>query len=78
MSKRKRKRRPRPRTVWLLVLGYFVLGAIVAALFLQQMTTGVAQPSGGEPTVNNAWGLFPLIVMLWPIFLVIYILRALL
>ncbi|MEZ4396561.1 MAG: hypothetical protein R3C71_06610 [Candidatus Krumholzibacteriia bacterium] len=77
MSKRKRKRRLRPRTIWWLVLGYFVLGAVVAALFLQQMTAGAPRVGAGEPSINNAWGLFPLVVMLWPIFLVVYVVRAL-
>ena len=54
MSKRKRKRRLRPRTIWWLVLGYFVLGAVVAALFLQQMTAGAPRVGAGEPSIP--WG----------------------
>lgn len=77
MTKRKHKRRLAARTIWLLVLGYFILGAIVGALFLQQLTAGAARPTTGEPSIQNAWGLFPVVVMLWPIFLIIWLVRAL-
>ncbi len=77
MTKRKRKRRLRPRTVWLLVLGYFIVGTAIAMLFLQQLTASAGPAPPGQPSLNNAWGLFPLVVMLWPIFLVILIVKAL-
>lgn len=77
MTKRKHKRRLAARTIWLIVLGYFILGAIVGVLFLQQLTAGAERPASGEPSIQNAWGLFPVVVMLWPIFLIIWLVRAL-
>lgn len=76
MGKRKKKRGPGARVVWSLVLGYLILGGIVAVLFLQQIAAGADPAPAGGPSLNNAWGLFPLIVLLWPIFLVVMILKA--
>jgi hypothetical protein len=78
MTKRKRKRRLRPRTIWLLVLGYFLVGGVIAALFLQELTAGTTPAAPGQPSLNNAWGLFPIVVMLWPLFLIVWLLKALL
>jgi hypothetical protein len=77
MTKRKHKRRLRPRTIWLLVLGYFIVGSVTAAFFMQQLTAGAQPAVPGQPTLNNAWGLFPVVVMLWPIFLVVMLVKAL-
>ncbi len=77
MSKKKSKRRKlKTRTIWILVLSYMVLGAVVATLFLQQTTAGAEIGAPGQANLNNAWGLFPLIVLVWPIFLVIFLIRA--
>jgi len=78
MTKRKRKRRLKPRTIWLLVLGYFLVGSVLAALFLQQLTAGAAPATPGQPSLNNAWALFPVVVMLWPIFVIVWLVKALL
>jgi hypothetical protein len=77
MSKRKHKRRLKPRTIWILVVAYFVVGGVIAALFLQQLAAGVKPAGPGEASLNNAWGLFPVVVMLWPVFLIIWLVKAL-
>ncbi len=76
MGKRKKKRGPSARMVWSLVLGYLIIGGVVATLFLQQVGSGADPAPGADPTLNNAWGLFPLIVLLWPIFLIVMIVKV--
>lgn len=73
---KKRKRRFKARTIWMMVLAYFIAGGIVAALFLQGISADAEIAGPGEPSLNNAWGLFPLIVLLWPVFLVVMVVRA--
>ncbi len=77
MGKRKKKRKLSPRTSWLLVLGYFILGVVVAALFLSQVSTGSQPVDPDEASLYNAWGLFPLVVLLWPVFRIVLVIKAL-
>ncbi len=76
MGKRKRKRKLSPRLTWLLVLGYFTLGVVVAALFLSQVNTPAQPVDPDEASLYNAWGLFPLVVLLWPVFMIVLIIKA--
>jgi hypothetical protein len=78
MGKRKKKRKLGPRMTWSLVLGYFILGIVVAALFLSQVNSGAEPVNPDEASLYNAWGLFPLVVLLWPVFLVVLIIKAIL
>ncbi len=75
---RKRKRRFKARTIWMMVLAYFIAGGVVATLFLQDVVGDGTGTATGEPSLNNAWGMFPLVVIIWPVFLVVMIVRALL
>ena len=76
MGKKKRKRRFKARTIWAMVLAYFIVGGVVATLFLQGMTSGADPGGAGQPSLSNAWALFPLVAMLWPAFLLWMLVRA--
>ncbi len=78
MSRKKKKARFKPRTIWAMVIGYMVVGAIVAILYLGQQVPDPELIDASAPPGSNPWALFPVFVMLWPIFLVILIVKLLL
>lgn len=78
MTKRKKKRKLKAWTIWSLIIGYVVAGAIVAVLYLSRNAPDAEDVNVAQQGLSNAWGLFPIIVMLWPIFLVIFIVQMLL
>jgi hypothetical protein len=76
LSKKRKKRRISPRTAWILTIGYFVLGFIVAVLFLNSVDPQTApgtDPNTGIP--STPWIMFPLVVIFWPVFLGIMLWR---
>ena len=77
MGKKKKRARFKPRTIWAMVIGYIVIGAIVAMIYLGQQAPDPQLLDGSAPPGANPWALFPVFVMLWPIFLVVLIVKLL-
>jgi hypothetical protein len=77
MAKKKKKRKLKPRTIWLLSISYFVIGFLVAILFLNSISpeTEVVENDNTQNARTSPWMLFPVVVMLWPIFVVVMIAR---
>ena len=78
MTKKKKKGRISTKSAWMLTLAYFVVGFVVSILFLNSVdptTEAGADPNTGLP--GSPWLLFPIVVIIWPVFLVIMIWRAL-
>ena len=76
MSKKKKRRRIKPRVAWMLLIGYVVLGLVVALFWLNRHAPNSDQIDAVRQGMANPWGLVPIIVMLWPIFLVIMLYQA--
>jgi hypothetical protein len=77
VSRKKKKSRISVRTAWVLFVAYIVVGMVVAILFLGPSETGTATATSPQDAAMSPWALFPLVALLWPIFLVIMIVRQL-
>jgi len=75
VSRKKKKSRISARTAWLLFIGYMVAGIVVAILFLGPSETPTAAATDPQAAAANPWALFPVVALLWPIFLAILIVR---
>lgn len=75
MAKKKKKRKLKPRTIWSLFIAYFLAGIIVAILYLNHNAPDPDTANAAQQGATSAWGLFPILVMLWPVFLVILLIQ---
>ena len=75
MAKRKKRSRFRARTIWAMIISYLVLGVILALIYLGQNAPEASITDASAQVQPNAWALFPIIVMLWPLFLVILLVQ---
>lgn len=75
MSRKKKKSRIGARTAWILFTAYMVAGIVVAILFLGSSETPATAATSPQDAAASPWALFPVVALLWPIFLVILIVR---
>ncbi len=76
MAKRKKKSKLSARAVWSLLIAYVVAGVVVAILYLNRNAPGSEDVDAVQQGLSNAWGLFPIVVILWPIFLIVLLVQA--
>ncbi|MCP4547374.1 MAG: hypothetical protein GY835_13030 [bacterium] len=77
MGKKKKRRKLKTRTIWILLSSYMIVGVVVALFVLNNHTSDPVQTEAGQQAASGAGTVFPLIVMLWPIFVVIHLIRIL-
>ena len=77
MGKKKKRARFSARTIWAMFIGYMVIGAIVAIVYLGRKAPDPELIDATTAAGSNPWALFPVFVLLWPIFLAILILQSL-
>ena len=77
MAKKKKKRRLRARSIWLLVIGYTILGVLFTLYYLNAHAPDPTQVESGASPMGLG-SLFPIIVILWPLFLIIHIIQVIL
>jgi hypothetical protein len=75
MAKRKKRSRFRARTIWAMIISYLVLGVILALIYLEQNAPEASITDANAQVQPTAWALFPIVVMLWPLFLVILLVQ---
>ena len=77
MARKKKKPRLRARSIWLLVIGYTIIGVLFT---LYYMNAHAPDPTRVEAGANpmGLGSLFPIIVILWPLFVIIHIIQVLL
>ncbi len=71
MGKKKKRARFGARTIWMMIIGYLVLGVITALIYLSRNAPDPAYVDMSSQGMTNPWALFPVVVMLWPIFVVV-------